>query len=365
LQYTTSSAPISTTGITKNTYIFWVYIDNDFLIDNNYRQCLIKTGSNNGNVFTLLYRNGGTFSFMNNTYIYNGETYYLYQVGFGDGNYNCCYPFNESFGIRLQKWTCIAITCNKNTNTLKVYVDGILNCTTINSNVNSSWPSTIALEVGKRTYSARSTFKLSEFSYFEKELSETSIQGIYAASGIRGFNINITTTKLNIQINSYIPTILRGQEVEVVSSKINLTGNLSNVRKVKNIYPQIGSNLIYEYWDPILQTYENVPIIQVNFKNTTLAGTNNISGNIPNIFRYNAINPQYAGISVSGNISTFIYKSTVVNSTVGIVGKVPTIYKLTAVLIQSSSINVSGNNPTISRTNIGYEEPETIIVFLP
>jgi hypothetical protein len=367
LQYTTSSAPISTTGITKNTYIFWVYIDNDFLIDNNYRQCLIKTGSNSGSVLTLLHRIGGTYQFMYNTYIYDGETYYRYNVGYGDGAYNCCYPFSEYFGIRLQRWTCIAITSNKTTNTLKVYVDGILTSTTINSNVSAYWPSTIALEVGKRTYSPRSTFKLSEFSYFEKELSETSIQGIYAASGIRGFNINITPNKLNIQINSYTPTILRGQEIKAISSSINLTGKVSSVRNVKNICPQIGNNLIFEYWDPILEKYENVPIVTVNFKNTCITGTNNISGNNPGVLRYYGVNPESSGINISGNISNLKYITNVINSTIGIVGRIPSISSFVSIDVQSSSINISGYSPTIGVVG-GYEplEPEKImLVFLP
>jgi hypothetical protein len=272
LQYTTSSSPISMSGITKNTYTFWVYIDGD-IPSGDYKQCLIKTGSNTQTIFTLLHRN---YAF--GKYYKNNKWYYYYGVGYNDGYYNCAYEFNVNFPIPEKTWTFVALACNRTNNTIKIYVDGIYINTISSGNVNSWWPSTIALEVGKRTYvdSYRSTFKLSEFAYFENELSDTTIQGIYAASGITGFSYTITpsSTSNTISIRKYIPSISRGLFTYPNKNSLNISGNNTNVRHLQNV--DISSGNLYTVLNSL-----KVPIIKAIYGIVPQKSSVNISGSEP------------------------------------------------------------------------------------
>jgi hypothetical protein len=322
-QYIYSNNLISTTNVTKQTFIFWVKILNI----SSSNTCLVKTHDSGTNL-TLLTRNTNLPSIPS-------QNIYHWAQGFGD--YSCTYVRGNSWPLKLDTWHCIVQTVDKSINTVKTYLDGNLVSTYTDASISHVWywHTNIGMTIGKYSYTtARSKFQISEMAYYEYILPDIVIEALYGVATYTPYNIDLTPTTGILSINSNVPIILRGTGIEPSMGVLGIFGNIPSTSKVRVFSPISGTLYI------LPNKYPTISYIQCY---DPIVGTVNIVGNNPNVYIIKVILPQ------KGSLNT--------------VGKVPILYYYINLL--TNEVNIVGNIPSVVQEEIIIPEPEEVsIIFI-
>jgi hypothetical protein len=304
-QYAYSTNLISTTGVTKQTFCFWVKI----LSISTSNTCLIKTHDSGTNQ-TLLTRNTNFGSIPSQN---------IYNWGQGFGDYTCTYARGSEYPIKLNEWTFITLTIDKAANTVKTYKNGVLVSTYTDASISHVWywHTYIGMTIGKYSYSTnRSKFQVSEMAYFEYKLPEKVIEALYGVATYTPYSIDILPTSGTLNINSNFPELLRGTGINPEKGIINIVGNVPNIWKSRILQPNSEKLYLLPNKYPQIAYSNNI---------ITTSGNINLQGNSPIIYQLKVVSPAKGTLSINGKVPKLYYYVNTTTCDINIIGVIPTV----------------------------------------